>query len=263
MKKHVQKKHEIKGFTLSEAVYPPKLKQARHVHLYASFSFVLAGRYVENYGSQDNMRQPSTVIFHPPQESHAVDFQGGARILNVQIDFERLAYIRERSVVFNHSTSNQTETIAYLGHRIYHEFSQPDAVSGLALEGLIFEILAEAARRQLNVPEKISPHWLKKVTDFLHDSFAESVTLETVAQIADVHPVHLARVFRRKYNCTIGEYVRRLRVDFARRQISATDLSLSEIAHAAGFSDQSHLNKIFKSFLGQTPCQYRKSFRRR
>ncbi len=259
---HIQKKLSINGFMLSEALYPPSLKQPRHTHSEASFSFVLAGNYIENYGRQEQTRQPSTIVFHPPQESHAVDFQSGARILSVQFDSERFAYIRERSVVLDASTSSQTEAIAWLGNKIYQEFRRMDSASALAIEGLIFEILAEAIRSKVLTSEKKSPRWLEQVKDFLHANFSESIVLEDMAEIADVHPVHLARVFRQKYNCTIGEYVRRLRVEFARRQISTTDLSLSEIALTAGFSDQSHLNKIFKSFLGSTPSEYRKTFRR-
>jgi len=258
---HILKKHAIAGFTVYESLYPPRLRQPRHTHSLASFSFVLAGGYLENYGKQEKTRQPSTIVFHPPQESHAVDFQSGARILSVEIDFQRLSYIREHSIVFDASTSSQTETIACLGHRIYREFRRPDAVSALAIEGLIFEILAEASRGKVATSEKKSPRWLEQAKDFLHDNFSESVTLETVAEIADVRPVHLARVFRRKYDCTIGEYVRRLRVEFARRQISTTDLPFSEIALAAGFSDQSHLNKTFKSVSGLTPSEYRKTSR--
>ena len=260
--RNILKKHGISGFTICESLYPPKLKQPRHTHSMASFSFVLAGDYVENYGSQAQRRRHSTLVFHPPHESHAVDFQGGARILSVQIDFERLAYIRKHSIVLDSSASCRGEKIACLGHRIYQEFLQMDSVSALAIQGLIFEILAEASRGNVASPERKSPHWLKQVKDFLHENFSESITIETIAEIADVHPVHLARVFRRKYGCTIGEYVRRLRAEFARRQISTTDSSLSEIALAAGFSDQSHLNKTFKSLFGFTPSEYRKTSRR-
>jgi len=255
---HIQKKHAIAGFTLSEALYPPKLTQPRHTHSLASFSFVLSGNYIENYGKQAATRQPSTVIFHPPQESHAVDFQNGARILSVQIDSQRLAYIREHSIVFDASASCRTETVNWLGHRIYQEFRQPDASSTLAIEGLIFEILAEASRSKAAASERKSPRWLEQAREFLHDNFSESVTLETVAEIADVHPVHLARVFRRQYDCTIGEYVRRLRVEFACRRISASTDSFIEIALAAGFTDQSHFARIFKNHLGLTPGEYRK-----
>jgi AraC family transcriptional regulator len=84
-----------------------------------------------------------------------------------------------------------------------------------------------------------------------------------IARITDVHPAHLVRVFRKKFGCTIGEYVRRLRVEFACRQIRATDAPLSEIAAHAGFFDQSHLNKIFKNLFKLTPYEYRKIHRTR
>ena len=151
---HLQKKHSINGFMLSESLYPPRLRQPRHTHSEPSFSFVLAGNYIENYGRQTQTRQPSTVVFHPPQESHAVDFQSGARILSVRFDSERFAYIRSRSIVLDASASLQTETIAWLGNKIYQEFRRMDSASALAIEGLIFETLAEAVRSKVSTAEK-------------------------------------------------------------------------------------------------------------
>ncbi len=259
---YIQKRQAINGFGLAECSYAPNLKQPRHTHLLASFSFVLAGGYTEDYGSQSQTRRAATVVFHPPNESHAVDFQSGARILNVEISSQKLAYLRELSNSFDEAASRRTKTIARLGREIHREFRRMDSVSALAIEGLIFQLLAESARGEISATEKKSPRWLKETRDFLHDNFSESVTVETLARIADVHPAHLARVFRREFDCTIGEYVRRLRVEFARRQISTTDLPLSEIALAAGFADQSHLNKTFKNLLGATPLEYKKLARR-
>ncbi len=256
--KHILKKHQIDGFTLSEALYPPKLKQPRHTHQLASFSFVLAGDYVENYGRQSQTRQPSTIIFHPPQESHAVDFENDVRILSVQFDFNRYAKIRELSAILDESSSCRSETVAWLGNRIHREFRRMDSFSSLSIEGLILELLAEASRSRVSADEKGIPRWLAEAKDFLHDNFAESFVFGDVAKIADVHAVHLARVFRKTFGCTIGEYVRRLRVEFAARQISLTDAPLGEIALAAGFADHSHFNRTFKSFYGLTPNQHRK-----
>ena len=253
----------MNGFVLAESLYPPGLKQPRHTHSEASFSFVLAGNYIETCGRQSQARQSSTVIFHPPQESHAVDFQNGARILSVQFDFERFASIRQRSVVLDASASSRTATIAWLGNRLYQEFRRPDPFSALAIEGLVFEILAEASRCKAAADERKSPRWLGQVTEFLHANFSASLALESVAGIADVHPVHLARVFRRQTGGTIGEYVRRLRVEFACRRISDSNESLTEIALAAGFSDQSHFTRTFKNQLGITPGEYRKISRSR
>ena len=61
-----------------------------------------------------------------------------------------------------------------------------------------------------------------------------------------VHPVHLAQTFRKFYRCTIGDYVRSLRIEFACRQLAATKMPLSEIALLAGFADQSHFTRTFR-----------------
>src|SRR5262249_4267028 len=96
------------------------------------------------------------------------------------------------------------------------------------------------------------------VRELLQDRFAENLTHDAIAAAAGIHPVHLARVFRRHYGCTLGEYVRKLRVDFAARQLIATNERLAGIALAAGFSGQSHFTRAFKRQTGMTPASFRR-----
>ena len=100
-----------------------------------------------------------------------------------------------------------------------------------------------------------------KVREVLHAQFQETLTHDDVAKLVGVHPVHLATVFRRHFGCTIGEYVRRLRIEFASRRIAASDDSLCDVGLAAGFSDQSHFSKVFKQQTGMTPGQFRANLR--
>jgi AraC family transcriptional regulator len=238
--KHILRKRELDGLEIAEALYPPNLSQPRHTHALASLSFVLRGSYLESYGAGGITRGPSTIVFHPPQESHAVQYQSKpVRILSVQIDSAKLSYLKERAIVFDSRVSRCSATIDWLGQRLYQEFSRADSFSALALEGLIFEILAEGSRAG-NRPNERSPRWLRRAEEFLHDNFTTSFNFEDVARIAGVHPVHLARVFRKTHGSTIGEYVRRLRLEFAARQIVTTEVRLGEIAIASGFADQSH-----------------------
>ena len=259
--KYTLKTRELGGLGILESLYPARLRQPRHTHALASFSFVLAGSYLEIYGSQAQTRRPSTIVFHPPHESHAVDYQSDpVRILSVHMDSLRLTYLRERSLVFDSRVSGRTEMIGWLGHRLYQEFHHDDDLSALALEGLVFEILAEAARAR-TARNDSSPRWLKQAEDFLRDNYTQAFRFDDVAKAVGIHPVHLARVFRQKNGCTIGEYVRRLRLDFAAKEIVATDIQLGDIAVAAGFADQSHLTKTFKIRFGVTPSEYRRLHR--
>jgi AraC family transcriptional regulator len=256
--KHILRKRELNGLEISEALYPPNLRQPRHSHALASFSFVLRGSYLENYGARPVTRQASTIVFRPPHESHAVEYRSEpVGILSVQIDSARLSYLKEQAIVFDSRASRRSATIDWLGHRLYQEFHHADSFSALALEGLVFEILAESARAR-NTPNERSPRWLNRAEEFLHDNFTTSFAFEEVARSAGVHPVHLARVFRKTHGCTIGEYVRRLRLEFAVGQIVKSEVTLADIAIASGFADQSHLTNTFKAHFGITPSAYRR-----
>lgn len=257
--KYAIKAYQTLDFNLTESGYSPKLRMPRHTHESASFSLVLQGAYTENYGQKSRYCQPSTIVIHPPQESHAVDFADTkSRILNIKITLRRYQQICEQSKVLNYPKSLLNRETIYLINRLYREFNRKDEVSSLAIEGLILEILAEVSREKTN--QNNSSHWIKEVDEFLRSNFAESFTLEEIAQIADVHSVHLSRVFREKYGCTIGEYVRKLRIEFACRQIKK-DTPISEIALSAGFADQSHFTRVFKSQIGVTPIEYKKKSR--
>lgn len=259
---HELESRDIAGFRFVESLYPARLRQPRHSHAQASLSFVLSGTYLETFSARPVMRQPSTIVFHPPQESHSVDYEDRpVRILSLQMSAHRFSHFTDHSEIFESRASGRTETIRWIGHRLYREFRAADDLSALAIEGLVCEVLVETARANTR-SKNSSPSWLRHAEEFLGDNFSQPFRFEDVAKAAGVHPAHLARVFRRKHGCSVGEYARRLRLDFAAHAIMNRTLSLAEVASAAGFSDQSHLTRTFRAHFGVTPSKYRSIHRR-
>src|SRR5574341_1998626 len=115
------------------------------------------------------------------------------------------------------------------------------------------------ANRQVSLPH--SPRWLQQARELLHGRFMEHLTLAEVAHNVGVHPVHLAQAFHKSYQCTVGDYVRQLRVEYACRELASSETPIVEIALAAGFCDQSHFTRTFKRCIGVAPSQYRESIR--
>ena len=68
--------------------------------------------------------------------------------------------------------------------------------------------------------------------------------------------MHLSREFRKHYQSTIGEYIRKRRIEHASHMLANTDTPLSEIALTCGFSDQSHFSGAFRKMTGTTPKRY-------
>ena len=128
-------------------------------------------------------------------------------------------------------------------------------------KSVILEIFSDLVRFQTRDLKTRPPYWLRQVEKLLNARFNESLSVTEIANFVDVHPVHLARAFRKYHYCTIGEYIRRLRVNFSCCRLSTSNSSIAEIALAAGFSDQAHLSRTFKSITGLTPFEFRKKYR--
>jgi len=130
----------------------------------------------------------------------------------------------------------------------------------MIIEGLMLEITAETARQTFESKNRI-PVWLKKVEDLLQQRYNEQISLTEIAAFVRVHPVHLAQSFRKYRQTTVGNYLREIRLERARRELIETNKTLAEISLNNGFCDQSHLSRLFKQKFGATPHAYRQSFR--
>lgn len=254
---------EVHGFRLGESAFPPGYEHPKHSHEYGCFYVLLEGSLTERFGKKSRECEPMSMVFNHPGEEHSDSFhRTGGRNFVLEMDRDRLAILREHSLVLDQSAQFYGGLLAWLGIRLYKEFLRMDSVSPLVIESLGVEIMAEISRSAQG-DERKPPRWLERTREFLHENFAESLSLSEVAEIAEVHPVHLVRVFRSFYRCTIGEYVRRLRVEFASRELSRSDLPLATIASSAGFSDQSHLSRTFRQHTGLSPSEFRAAFRLR
>lgn len=79
-----------------------------------------------------------------------------------------------------------------------------------------------------------------------------------LAASVPVHPVHLARAFRKRYLCSVGDYLRKLRIEAACQALLNSDTPIVEIALRCGFSDQSHLCRTLKQYTGMSPRHFRR-----
>lgn len=102
------------------------------------------------------------------------------------------------------------------------------------------------------------PFWLRKLLEVVHDRWSETLALQDLAKMVQVHPVTISKGFRKHLNCTLGEYQRKLKVQKALGLLKNSDQSICQTALQCGFSDQSHFTRTFKTFTGYLPKEYSK-----
>ena len=250
------------SYRFTEKAYISKTKLPAHSHEFAHFCLVLAGNYDERIGSRDYSRTPTALVYYPPDVSHAESHRSSGRHFLVEIDFNGLERVRDCGADLDEPTFLHSSFPIAVAARMYNEFTQRDSFSALALESMTTELLIASSRKS-SASDRKPPKWLARAKEYLDDNYLDPPSLTELAHAADVHPTHLARTFRKFEKCTAGEYVRRVRLEEARRRIASTDMPLSEIAVETGFADQSHLSRVFKRETNFTPAEFRRVFGRR
>jgi len=259
--KYRLRENEIAHLWGTETVHPPLFNVPMHSHNAPSFYVVLEGSLSEINKANRRELKSCSVVFTPPGEIHSNIFhKSGGRCFLVELQSHWTERLAKLHIELEPSLEVNDGEVAWLATRMYKEFRYPDNVSPLVAEGIALEILAAFSRKGTK-PPKFSPTWLRIVQQLIHDRFSETVRLDEVAGAVGVHPVHLARAFRQRYSCSIGDYQRRLRVEHASRLLTTTKVSLVEVALSSGFSDQAHFTRVFKKLTGMTPAVFRQVWR--
>jgi AraC family transcriptional regulator len=248
---------ESGGLLVTCAEFPAGAYLRPHVHDRTCVATTLAGAFDSRMCGRSHWSQASMVLTEPAGERHDNRFgSSGAEIVVVQPDAARSELLRPFDGLLTTINHFADTRIALLARRLSIELKHQDAVTPIAVEAIGLELLATAAHRFTPDRATQAPRWLLRVRDRLHTD-AEAATLTELAAIAGVHPGHLTRAFRRYFGQSIGGYVRDRRLDWSARQLTGSSQSLSTIATAAGFSDQSHFTRVFRRRFGCPPGVFR------
>ena len=254
----VPNKREISALTLTEVVHTRQISVPKHSHELAHFQLLLDGSYLENCGGKTVTSSPMTISWHRPGIIHKDEIGAkGGRFFMIELQPRSIEQMRQFAKLPEDFYARHN-SLVWLGCRLYNEFKNWQFCSDLVAEGIALEMLGFSARKQI-ANEKQPPSWLVRVVEKLNEEFTGNFSTEDLAAEANVHPVHLAAVFRRFYSETMGEYVQKLRIAHASKLLLNRELPLAEIAYSAGFSDQSHFTRVFKRFVGITPGAFRNS----
>ena len=251
---------EIAGLTLTECVYDPELTINEHCHESAYFCLILKGTYTEVYENRIRQCKPLSLIFHPANERHSNTIhETGNQEFQIEVGPEWTRRIPDGGVLDRAAEFNSGR-LPLIAMQLYREFHATDDVSPLAIESLMLELMVLTLRARRDCEDRKS-NWLFRIEKLIQERFTERLSVNELADHVRVHPVHLATEFRRHHRCSIGDYVRELRIRRACQQLLNSSKSLSEIAVEVGFYDQSHFSRTFKQVTGVTPAQYRRQLR--
>jgi AraC family transcriptional regulator len=239
-------------FHLSLRRYPEGCVLPPHVHDQPYVTFVLSGSFVQLDDAGKREHVTGAVVLYGTGAHHSDTFgSSGGRDLNVRLPASWFSSVTNGEVAHLAGTPQNALRATT---RLLAELHTPDDVTPLVVESVLLETVA-ALRRMRSAAAL--PHWLDAARKLVDSSFRDNLQLRIVADEVGVHPVHLARSFRRHFGVSVGERIRELRFAAACKLLTETRMPIAEVALSCAFSDQSHLHRMFVLRLGMTPRQFR------
>ncbi|MDA8017924.1 MAG: AraC family transcriptional regulator [Thermoanaerobaculia bacterium] len=245
--------HAGTGWLAFESLQPAGLEVDEHAHDLVSICAVLGGSYETSDGGRF---VAGDLVIAPAGEAVALRFgEAGARCLLLETSqdlWQRGANAIESEILELHREKALFGAVVRLSAELASGTESPCPVT----ESGCFDVLFELSNRCIRPQACTGRGATAQALEAIHDGFSQPLSLSAVADHVGVHRMTLARSFRTVYGLSVGQYIQRLRVFEACRLIQRGS-PLADAALEAGFSDQSHMTRVFGRALGRTPAALR------
>ncbi len=99
---------------------------------------------------------------------------------------------------------------------------------------------------------------LRRARDHIDRHFAEPIDLESLAAVAGISRFHFQRLFTATYGVSPAAHLSQRRVERAQDLLRATNLTVTEVCHAVGFSSLGSFSSRFRQLVGETPSAFQR-----
>lgn len=105
------------------------------------------------------------------------------------------------------------------------------------------------------------PYMLKNILEYINSNYQNSsLTLSSIAERFWVNPSYLSRYFKTYMGINIVQYIRSMRIFYAKSLLQSSDKSIAEVAEMVGIKSASHFSKIFENEVSESPSKFRKNY---
>ena len=116
-----------------------------------------------------------------------------------------------------------------------------------------------ARQREARAPGDVLVH-LRRARDHADRHYAEPLDLETLAAVAGMSKYHFQRLFTATYGVSPAAHLSQRRIERAQDLLRATNLTVTEVCHAVGFSSLGSFSSRFRELVGESPSEFQRRY---
>jgi AraC family transcriptional regulator len=243
------------GISVVETEYKNKVYEGWHSHNNAHITLFLKGGTTEKRKHLSETVGSGSILFYHSGELHLnQNTLFPSRNINVEIEENIFKELEINESIIEKSIQNTT-LAKFLILKVFKETQTPDTFSSDTVTMLFSQLLN--ANKHFERFEK-SPFWVKSLSELLNDCWYQNPSLKDLSKALQLNPITISKHFPKYFGCTLGEYMRRIKINRSLSLIQSDENNLTEIAMKCGFADQSHFIRTFKTQTGFLPKQFQK-----
>jgi AraC family transcriptional regulator len=229
---------------------------APHADGSSRLSIVIAGQLVESAGRRDEHATAGSLVIKPGDVVHRNRFgPAGTRMLSIALP--AWLHAERKTATIDQWRWFHGGPLAIATLRLCLAARERVSSDGNVADRVI-DVIATASDADGEHDRRVAPLWLARVHQQIRDRDPQARNVSSLAANAGVHPVYLARRFRRHFGCSVVDYLQANRLSAAVERMATTAEPLADVAAASGYADQSHFNRACRRGLGVAPHRCRR-----
>lgn len=152
----------------------------------------------------------------------------------------------------------KNEEISRLLFSVYKEYTSGCVYQSATIRALLSLLRIYTCRIFALTGESKHNAAVKKAAEFIRENYPSEITVDELADHVNLSKFHFSRLFKEVTGLSPIVYLTRTRISRAIVLMEQTDLTMTEISSACGFSSPNYFNRVFKKFTGSTPHKYKK-----
>lgn len=234
-----------------------------HRHEFFEIDIVISGKAQSNINGHVYNIEKGSILFFTPADFHDIVPIGEEPLETYNIAFPTHMIFKQiwtfvpMSCRFATLSPESFQSALLVCERLLKSYSNPSPATELfmktGIEWCLFLLsdAADALSENVQYPQDISA-----VLAYIYDNFTGQVSRDEAAAIMHVSPVYFSNLFHKHMGISFQEYLLNLRLDFARRLLSAGGTTVSDTAHASGFNSVTYFSRAFSRRFGMPPGKY-------
>ncbi|HEY8919492.1 MAG TPA: AraC family transcriptional regulator [Chitinophaga sp.] len=259
---------------LETSNYPARV----HKKTFFEMVFILEGKGIQHINRHQLPYAPDKLFLIFPEDLHSFEVQETTRFFFIRFNdsylkSQSVEWIKKMEFIFhtyNHlpgcilKTVTDKPLVRAIVEALIRETGNGYPQRGYVMAQLINTIIALAAHNitlqgnhaiQKQIPSTALP-LLNYIHEHIYDP--ERLKAEKMAAYFNISPNYISEYFKKAAGEGLQQYITAYRLKLIETRLRFTDNRIGDIAYEFGFTDESHLNRIFKKYTGQNPTAYRK-----